>query len=268
MVKSQARRLVPGSNFSRLVQALIRVSCTRSSASDPLWLRDQAKARSAGINATTSSRQLDVPVITPSIRFRRQGGLHSASPALGEREAHVSVPAPGPLESSLFSERCWTPRWRRSFECLGLALRERRVRVPGAQRRHMAQSERGLLTRPSLDDVLAYRAHVDGAMGRLLADGAGDFADLLDLGLAHEEQHQELILMDILHLFAQSPLQPAYAPPRTQPNPPPEPLRFVGFEGGLVQIGHSGEGFAFDNEGPCHRVWLEPFELADRLVTN
>ncbi|MDB5435053.1 MAG: hypothetical protein JWR47_1310 [Phenylobacterium sp.] len=129
--------------------------------------------------------------------------------------------------------------------------------------------ERGLLTRPSLDDVLAYRAHVDEAMGRLLAEGAGDFADLLDLGLAHEEQHQELILMDILHLFAQSPLQPGYAPPRAaQHNPPPEPLRFVGFEGGLVQIGHAGDGFAFDNETPRHRVWLEPFELADRLVTN
>ncbi|HEX4712166.1 ergothioneine biosynthesis protein EgtB, partial [Phenylobacterium sp.] len=129
--------------------------------------------------------------------------------------------------------------------------------------------ERGLLTRPSLNDVIAYRAHVDEAMGRLLADGAGDSADLLDLGLAHEEQHQELILMDILHLFAQSPLQPAYAPPRAlQHNPPPEPLRFVRFEGGLVQVGHSGDGFAFDNEGPRHRVWLEPFELADRLVTN
>jgi len=133
--------------------------------------------------------------------------------------------------------------------------------------------ERGLLTRPSLDDVIAYRAHVDEAMGRLLAAGPGGLAELLDLGLAHEEQHQELILMDILHLFAQSPLQPAYAPPRGgEPAPAghsPQPPRFVGFEGGLVEIGHrSGEGFAFDNESPRHKVWLEPFELADRLVTN
>ncbi len=133
--------------------------------------------------------------------------------------------------------------------------------------------QRGLLTRPSLNDVIAYRAHVDAAMGRLLAPddggGAGEFSSLLDLGLAHEEQHQELILMDILHLFAQSPLQPAYAPPRHAPSGEvPEALRFVGFEGGLVEIGHDGTGFAFDNEGPRHKVWLEPFELADRLVTN
>ncbi|HXA40482.1 MAG TPA: ergothioneine biosynthesis protein EgtB [Phenylobacterium sp.] len=133
--------------------------------------------------------------------------------------------------------------------------------------------QRGLLTRPSLDDVIAYRAHVDAAMGRLLAPddggGAGALSSLLDLGLAHEEQHQELILMDVLHLFAQSPLQPAYAPPRPAPSGQvPEAPRFVGFEGGLVEIGHGGQGFAFDNEGPRHKVWLEPFELADRLVTN
>ena len=129
--------------------------------------------------------------------------------------------------------------------------------------------ERGLLTRPSLDDVIAYRSHVDAAMAALLADGAGEFAELIDLGLAHEEQHQELILMDILHLFASSPLQPAYAPPRhPAPAAGPEPLRFVAFEGGLVEIGHEGEGFAFDNEGPRHKVWLERFELADRLVSN
>ena len=129
--------------------------------------------------------------------------------------------------------------------------------------------ERGLLTRPSQADVIAYRRHVDDAMDRLLAKGDGDFKDLLDLGLAHEEQHQELILMDILHLFAQSPLKPAYAPPRSAlAGHTPDPQRFVAFEGGLVEIGHGGPGFAFDNETPRHKVWLEPFELADRLVTN
>ncbi|MBW8814741.1 MAG: L-histidine N(alpha)-methyltransferase [Caulobacterales bacterium] len=127
---------------------------------------------------------------------------------------------------------------------------------------------RGLITRPSLADVLAYRAHVDAGMERLLADGPGALADLLDLGLAHEEQHQELILMDILHLFAQSPLSPAFAPPRRSEATEARPLGWTGFAGGLVDIGHPGEAFAFDNESPRHRVWLEPFRLADRLVTN
>jgi dimethylhistidine N-methyltransferase len=129
--------------------------------------------------------------------------------------------------------------------------------------------ERGLLTRPSVADVMAYRAHVDQAMARLLADGADDLCGLVELGLAHEEQHQELILMDILHLFAGSPLNPAYAPPRpARPAPPPGPPTFTAFEGGLVEVGYAGEGFAFDNETPRHKVWLEPYQLADRLVTN
>ena len=128
---------------------------------------------------------------------------------------------------------------------------------------------RGLITRPSVADVLAYRAHVDAGMARLLADGPGDLADLVELGLSHEEQHQELILMDILHLFAQSPLAPAFAPPRAAPEAPPAgPLTYAAFQGGLVEIGHDGTGFAFDNEGPRHRVWLEPFRLGERLVTN
>jgi len=129
--------------------------------------------------------------------------------------------------------------------------------------------QRGLLTRPSHDDVLAYRAHVDAAMERLLSAVDADIAALTELGLAHEEQHQELILMDILHLFASSPLKPAFAPPRGRPDlSAPPAARYVDFAGGLVEIGDDGEGFAFDNETPRHRVWLQPYRLADRLVTN
>jgi dimethylhistidine N-methyltransferase len=129
--------------------------------------------------------------------------------------------------------------------------------------------ERGLLTRPTLKQVLAYRAHVDDGMARLLAWAGEDVAGLVDLGLAHEEQHQELILMDLLHLFAQSPLKPAYSPAPALPvGADTGPATQLDFEGGLVEIGHDGRGFAFDNEGPRHQVFLQPYRLADRLVTN
>lgn len=136
----------------------------------------------------------------------------------------------------------------------------------GVGERH-PRPERGLLTRPSLDQILAYRRHVDGAMQRLMsAVPAERWAALCELGCQHEQQHQELILMDIQHVLSCNPLQPAY---RAQ-GPRPErtdTLEWRSMPGGLYEIGHFGEGFAFDNEGPRHRVWLEPFEIADRLVT-
>jgi ergothioneine biosynthesis protein EgtB len=131
--------------------------------------------------------------------------------------------------------------------------------------------QRGLLSRPGVGDIMAYRRHVDGAMTALLSRDASARDEglnaLLDLGLNHEQQHQELILMDIKHVLSVNPLLPAYqrAAPRTEG--PVAPVDWIGFDGGLVGIGHDGAGFAFDNEGPRHRVWLEPFALASRLVT-
>jgi dimethylhistidine N-methyltransferase len=128
---------------------------------------------------------------------------------------------------------------------------------------------RGLITRPSAGEVGAYRAHVDAAMTRLLTVSAtAEVMARLELGLAHEEQHQELILMDLLHLFAQSPLQPAYREETPPPHAAAGQTRYVAFAGGLVEIGDDGPAFAFDNERPRHRVYLEPYRLADRLVTN
>ena len=129
--------------------------------------------------------------------------------------------------------------------------------------------QRGLLTRPSAQAVGAYRTHVDTAMTRLLSgDLTPEIRERLELGLNHEEQHQELILMDILHLFAQSPLDPAYQPGVPPPRPDAGPLRFHRFAGGLVEIGAEETGFAFDNERPRHKTYVAPFRLADRLVTN
>jgi ergothioneine biosynthesis protein EgtB len=130
---------------------------------------------------------------------------------------------------------------------------------------------RGMLTRPTLERIGAYREHVDAAVGRLLEGGpAEEVAELIELGCHHEQQHQELLLTDILHLFAQNPLHPAYKPPRPVAIEAVRPAApaYLAFDGGTVEIGHDGAGFAFDSEGPRHRVFLEPFRLADRLVTN
>jgi ergothioneine biosynthesis protein EgtB len=129
--------------------------------------------------------------------------------------------------------------------------------------------QRGLLTRPSLAEVLAWRAAVDARVLALLAQPVpAELAALVELGLQHEQQHQELLLTDLLHLFSCNPLAPAYrpAPPRTAAEP--VPLEWVQAEGGVVEIGHAGGGFAFDNETPRHRQWLAPHALANRLVTQ
>ena len=133
--------------------------------------------------------------------------------------------------------------------------------------RHV-RAERGLLSRPALEHVLAYRAHVDRGMARLAAQHPVErWADILELGLQHEQQHQELILMDIQHAFSRNPLRPAYGA-GYKPAVATEAAGWIEIPGGLHAIGHEGAGFAFDNEAPRHRVWLEPFALADRLVTN
>ncbi len=130
--------------------------------------------------------------------------------------------------------------------------------------------QRGVLTRPSLADVLDYRAHVDSALVALLARGDVDASTLerIELGLNHEEQHQELILTDLKYLLGCNPLSPVYREDSTRADALAPKLEWLGFPGGIVEIGHSGSGFAFDNETPRHRVFLEPFELASRAVTN
>jgi ergothioneine biosynthesis protein EgtB len=132
--------------------------------------------------------------------------------------------------------------------------------------------ERGLLTRPTVAEVYAYRAHVDTAMQAFIETGADDaFAEaaaLIELGLHHEQQHQELMLTDIKHSLGCNPLYPAFAERTLQAAPAPGPLAFLDMPGGIVRLGHDGDGFAFDNETPRHRVLIEPYRLADRLVTN
>jgi ergothioneine biosynthesis protein EgtB len=125
--------------------------------------------------------------------------------------------------------------------------------------------QRGLITRPGVEEVLAYRRHVTEAMLAFL--GAEHRCDeLVDLGIHHEQQHQELILMDIKHALSMNPLRPAYRAARPQTAPLAGAMAWREFEGGLVETGHEGCGFAFDNEGPRHRSWLDAFAIATRPV--
>ena len=131
-----------------------------------------------------------------------------------------------------------------------------------------ARSERGLITRPGIAEIAAYRAHVDAAMRELLAgELAPETARLVELGLHHEQQHQELLVMDIQHVLSCNPLQPAYG---ALPWSTPVPVAGDDWHehpGGIVEVGHAGDGFAFDNEGPRHEVLLRPFRIAASLVT-
>lgn len=132
-----------------------------------------------------------------------------------------------------------------------------------------ARPRRGMITRPSLAEVKRYRAHVDAALAAALPDLPQAARALVELGCHHEQQHQELLLTDIRHLFAQNPLDPAVWPGgRKQPVSMPGPTGWIEHPGGVVAIGHDGDGFAFDCEGPRHEVLLQPFALADRTVTN
>ena len=130
--------------------------------------------------------------------------------------------------------------------------------------------QRGLLTRPALSDVLAYRANVEQRMQALLAQQGDNAAlqALVELGLQHEQQHQELLLTDVLHLFSCNPLAPAYRdapPPVAAPAQAPDWLEFAG---GLCEMGHGGCGFSFDNELPRHTTYLAPYALGTRLVNQ
>lgn len=140
--------------------------------------------------------------------------------------------------------------------------------------------KRGLLTRPPLADVVAYRRHVDAALGELLRAGRADDALLrmIELGLHHEQQHQELLLTDILHLFAQNPLKPAYRAPEPLAASPAPACGWIAFDGGLrrsgadpfddARVDGTGDGFAFDCETPRHDALVHPFRLATRCVIN
>lgn len=133
---------------------------------------------------------------------------------------------------------------------------------------HPNRGTRGLMSRPSLEEVHAFRAWVDGAMSTFLEDPAPESIDLIELGLNHEQQHQELILTDIKHALWSMPLRPERTDQTRHEHGAGVPLRWEKVDGGIYNIGHEGSGFFFDNECPRHEVLLQPFQIASRQVTN
>ncbi len=160
------------------------------------------------------------------------------------------------LSGALRDYRCFHPLYGYLFNSYYEAVGARHPRP-----------ERGLLSRPSVTEIADYRRHVDAAIHELIGGGLSEeLVDLLELGLNHEQQHQELLLMDIKHVLSRNPLLPAY---REEGTPAPgtvAPLEWYDHPGGLAEVGASGDGFAFDNERPRHLVHLEPFALASRPV--
>jgi ergothioneine biosynthesis protein EgtB len=133
-----------------------------------------------------------------------------------------------------------------------------------------ARPQRGLISRPTVDEIRDYRARIDEAVGELISHGIdAELAARIELGLHHEQQHQELLLTDIKHAFWCNPLHPVYRDVvAVTPAGSSSPMRFLPGKEGAVDIGHRGNGFAYDNETPRHRTWLSPHTIANRLVTN
>lgn len=129
--------------------------------------------------------------------------------------------------------------------------------------------QRGLVTRPGVADIARYREYVQDALIRALEDGRLDdkAQELVELGCNHEQQHQELLIMDVKHLFSTQPFAPVYVERPLDDHAPPTPQTWRSVSGGVVEMGHDGDGFAYDNEGPRHRILLEDFLIAERAVT-
>jgi ergothioneine biosynthesis protein EgtB len=231
------------------------VSLNRKSPGQPNDVRAALARRYGDVRAATAALALPLSDADATVQ-----SMPDASPAKWHL-AHTSwffeamVLAPNVPNYRVFDER-YGFLFNSYYESVG-------ARQPRALR--------GLLTRPALEDVLRFREHVDGAMAELLKrEPAEEVLGVIELGCHHEQQHQELLLTDILHLFAQNPLRPAYkdsVPLPVEFMPRVEPA-YRSFPGGLFDVGHDGSGFAFDSEGPRHSVQIDPFRLADRLVTN
>ena len=231
--------------------------------------------RGDGVNPSLAATAAsDAPVWPQQFRKVRADSVALAAPLSAEDQTLQSMPDASPTKWHL-AHTSWffetfllephLPGYRRFHPMFGYLFNSYYDAV-GA--RH-PRPQRGMLSRPGVAEIAAYRAHVDAGMVRLFDRRTRHgVAPLIQLGLHHKQQHQELILMDIKHALSLNPLQPAYRHRDSVSGAAAPPMGWRSFAGGLHWVGHDGAGFAFDNEGPRHKIWLEPFRLATRPVTN
>jgi len=236
-------------------------------------MEDASTIRGSGSTVLTAGE----PGLTETYQGIRRTSLQCCAPLTVEDHSLQAMPDASPakwhlahttwffetflLADYLTGYRAFHPAFRNLFNSYYNAVGER----PSRALRHT-------LTRPTLDEVYAYRSHVDNAMVRLLSrDLPPEVVDLVTLGLNHEQQHQELILTDVKYGLAMNPLRPAYRETRREAanlSQAAASLRWHSFPEGVYPVGFEGDGFAFDNERPRHSVFLAPYRLASRLVTN
>lgn len=198
-----------------------------------------------------------------------------AAPLSAEDCVAQSMPDASPVKWHLahttwFFETFVLSRWARDYQAFHPEFRVLFNSYYNAVGDKHPRAQRGMLTRPSLADVMAYRRHVDAAVERLLDEAQStrrEALDLIELGLNHEEQHQELILTDLKHLLSLNPLAPAYVPGIAAPASGTSKSSWIGFPGGVRTVGAPEGRFHFDNEGPVHQVLLQPYEFASNPVT-
>ena len=230
-------------------------------------------ARSRNVRPAPS--RLPMPALAELLATVRARSLAIAKPLSPEDCVVQSMPDASPVKWHLahttwFFETFVLEKYELGFKPFNAQFRVLFNSYYNAVGDKHPRPERGMLTRPALDEVIAYRANVDARLDDLLrakAHAPIGLAQLVTLGINHEEQHQELMLTDAKHLLSRNPLAPAYA--QRWPLTPVRgrKMRWVPVGGGALDVGHGGEGFAFDNEGPRHRVLLKGFELASHPVT-
>jgi len=221
------------------------------------------------------ARHIAQPELATRFAEVRSASLAIAEGLSAEDCALQSMPDASPVKwhlahTTLFFETFGLERFSQKHAPFRAEFRDFYNSYYNAISEQFPRPHRGLISRPALADVLAYRAHTDTAMQRMLEGDSlpAGALDLIEIGLSHEQQHQELMLTDVKHLLSLNPFSPTYRVALAEPLGKAHALAWKPMAGGVTEIGHGRRGFAFDNESPRHRQFIEPFELASRPVTN